>query len=75
MVEPKYKCPDCSRTIFNRRNSKCEFCGCELPSELLFSSDDIARLEKSRKARERDRRQTSDSNQSTSDSFNLTDWL
>ncbi len=32
----KFICPDCGRTIFNRRISTCEFCGRELPPELLY---------------------------------------
>ena len=52
----KFRCPACGFQIFNRRIAKCESCGAPLPSELLFSKDQIAALdaehEKSRKAQE-----------------------
>jgi hypothetical protein len=51
----KYRCPSCGFQIFNRRVPKCESCGAMLPSELLFSQDQIAALnaehEKNRKER------------------------
>lgn len=41
----KYKCPECKRTIFNRRLNTCEFCSAELPAELLYSKEDIDSLD------------------------------
>jgi DNA-directed RNA polymerase subunit RPC12/RpoP len=52
----KYRCPSCGFQIFNRRFPKCESCGATLPSELLFTPEEIAALdaehEKSRRERE-----------------------
>lgn len=42
----KYICPECDKTIFNRRLSHSEFCNAELPEELLYSTADIERIEK-----------------------------
>lgn len=42
--EPKeYRCPHCQRLIFNRRLPTCEFCGQEIPAELLYSPEEVAR--------------------------------
>jgi hypothetical protein len=41
----KYRCPSCAFPIFNRRVPKCESCGVTLPSELLFSREQIAALD------------------------------
>lgn len=41
----KFRCPACGFQIFNRRVTKCEGCGCELPSELLFSRDEVTKLD------------------------------
>ena len=44
----KYRCPACDKTIFNRRIPNCEFCGASLPSELLYSQDDLDDLKNTR---------------------------
>ena len=46
----KYKCPNCDKTIFNRRLSHCEFCNFELPQELLLSNTEKIKLDNEYKA-------------------------
>ena len=46
----KYKCPNCDKTIFNRRLSHCEFCSFELPRELLLSNAEKIKLDNEYKA-------------------------
>lgn len=41
----KYKCPNCSFVIFNRRIKKCESCGTSLPAELLYTDEQIASID------------------------------
>ncbi|MDH3590415.1 MAG: hypothetical protein OER88_00955 [Planctomycetota bacterium] len=38
-------CPFCSRTVADRRLENCEFCGAEIPSELLYTPAQIAARE------------------------------
>jgi len=56
MNKNKFRCPACDFPIFNRRVAKCERCGGQLPAELLFTPEQMAKLdaqyEQSRKARE-----------------------
>ena len=40
----KYQCPNCHKTIFNRRIKCCEFCGEVLPTELLLTDEDKKKL-------------------------------
>jgi hypothetical protein len=42
----KFVCPSCERPIYNRRIDKCEFCGETLPSELLYSENEVGNLDK-----------------------------
>jgi hypothetical protein len=41
---PRYRCPACGFTIFNRRVTACEACHAPLPDTLRFSTADLARL-------------------------------
>jgi hypothetical protein len=41
-----YHCPTCQRLIFNRRLARCEFCGADIPAELRFSANEIAKLDR-----------------------------
>jgi hypothetical protein len=72
----KYRCPACGFHIFNRRLAKCESCRAELPAHLLFSPEDIAKLdaqhEQSRKERE-ERQRTQKERSRTGDTSNA--WL
>jgi hypothetical protein len=41
----KYQCPKCQREIYNRRNKFCGFCGMELPKEILFSPEELLKID------------------------------
>lgn len=41
----RLSCPQCGRTIFNRRNGVCEFCSAVLPQESLYSAQQLASIE------------------------------
>ena len=56
MPTVKYRCPSCGFQIFNRRVSTCESCGAALPSELLFSQEQIAALDAEHEKSEKQRR-------------------
>jgi len=56
MPAARYRCPKCGFRIFNRRVSKCESCGAALPSELLFSQEQIAALDAEHEKSEKQRR-------------------
>jgi hypothetical protein len=43
--KPRFACPACGRTIFNRRNLTCEFCSAVLPQELRYSGEQLAAIE------------------------------
>ncbi|QDU65407.1 hypothetical protein [Engelhardtia mirabilis] len=40
-----FRCPACTRGVFNRRVPTCEFCGAELPAELLLMVDEQQELD------------------------------
>jgi hypothetical protein len=40
-----FACPSCGFRVFNRRYSKCERCGKDLPSEMLLTSAQINKLD------------------------------
>ncbi len=42
---PKFSCPACGFTVFNRRVATCESCKAALPANMRFSVDELARLE------------------------------
>ncbi|MBC7984545.1 MAG: hypothetical protein H7Y02_11895 [Candidatus Obscuribacterales bacterium] len=64
----RYACPACNFTIYNRRTTRCESCGAELPSELLFTPEQKTALdaeyERNRKAREAEKRRQRESSSS-----------
>ena len=36
------KCPECGFSIFNRRFAKCESCGAQLPTSIVYTADELA---------------------------------
>lgn len=38
---PRFKCPVCDFTVFNRRAAKCESCAAALPNELRFTPEEL----------------------------------
>jgi ribosomal protein L37E len=44
-LKPRFSCPECGRTIFNRRIGTCEFCSAVLPQELKYSAAQLATIE------------------------------
>lgn len=60
MVEAhsKYKCPSCNRGVLNRKVDRCLYCGATLPSDLLFSKEEIAALDEQERARREKKHQT-----------------
>jgi hypothetical protein len=38
-------CPHCQRLLYNRKLKNCGFCGEELPSEYLFSAEELAEID------------------------------
>ena len=40
-----YDCPNCQRALYDRRLAHCGFCGAQIPDELRFTSEEIARLD------------------------------
>lgn len=45
MSQNRFRCPACGFQIFNRRVAKCEGCGGQLPEELLYTPEEVARLD------------------------------
>lgn len=39
------KCPDCGFAVFNRRCPKCERCGAQLPSGIVYSTEERLALQ------------------------------
>ena len=55
-----YHCPSCQRLLYNRRLTRCGFCGAKIPESLRFTSEEatavenkIRELEEQRVQRER----------------------
>ena len=42
-----YRCPKCGFRIFNRRYPRCESCKTLLPSELVYSAEEVKELQSS----------------------------
>lgn len=42
---PRFACPSCNRNIINRKINRCLYCGATLPSDLLFTKEEIAVLD------------------------------
>src|SRR5688500_5835292 len=40
-----FTCPACSRPLYNRRRASCEFCGKPVPTSLLLSAAERARID------------------------------
>lgn len=38
------KCPECGFSIFNRRFAKCESCGAQLPTSIVYTADELKAL-------------------------------
>ena len=62
LSQTKYRCPACGFQIFNRRVQKCESCGHSLPTELLFTPEELKQLDtayaRARKEREESSRKS-----------------
>ncbi len=43
--EPKFRCAVCSRGVLNRSVAACLYCGADLPEEVRFAPEEIARRE------------------------------
>ena len=64
------KCPECGFSIFNRRFAKCESCGAQLPTSIVYTVDELKELaekdnaddEATQKARHRQQTGTSGGN-------------
>ena len=41
-----YHCPTCGRVLYNRRLTRCGFCGREVPESLRFTSAEVAAIDK-----------------------------
>jgi hypothetical protein len=41
VMEMKLECPSCKRPLASRRHKLCQYCGAELPAELLFSKEEM----------------------------------
>ncbi len=61
-MSSRYKCPDCSFAVFNRRVARCEKCGVALPEEVRFTAQELdllaqesARIERARQELQRER--------------------
>jgi len=52
-----YNCPKCQRVLYNRRLTRCGFCGAPIPEELRFTPEEIAALERKTAELEQQRRQ------------------
>ena len=48
-MHSKYVCPKCKRPMYTRRNKKCQFCGEDLPEELLLTKEEIEKHDKQKK--------------------------
>lgn len=46
------KCPACGFSIFNRRFAKCESCGVQLPTSIVYTADELKALAEKDKADE-----------------------
>jgi uncharacterized Zn finger protein (UPF0148 family) len=74
----KHKCPKCGSVIYSRRKILCGVCGERLPSELLFTAEQRAAVEKDladlKHRAKRDREaQSGPSSDSSASSFSSTD--
>ena len=49
---PRPKCPECGFSIFNRRFAKCESCGEQLPTSIVYTADELKALAEKDKADE-----------------------
>jgi uncharacterized Zn finger protein (UPF0148 family) len=54
-MSAKYECPECKRPLLSRRNKKCQYCGVELPEELLYTKAEIEAQDREWKEAERRR--------------------
>ena len=44
----EYRCPSCRRFLYDRRQNKCGFCEAEVPKELLFTAEELDKLNQER---------------------------
>jgi hypothetical protein len=41
----EYKCPVCSRLVYDRRRKSCGYCGACLPTSFAFSQEELDKLD------------------------------
>ena len=41
-----HHCPSCQRVLYNRRLTRCGYCGAEIPDSLRFTAEEIAALDR-----------------------------
>jgi hypothetical protein len=70
----KPKCPDCGFSIFNRRFAKCESCGKQLPTSIVYTADELKALAEKDKADDEAQQKARHRNQTGSSGSN-SDWL
>jgi hypothetical protein len=68
------KCPECGFSIFNRRFAKCESCGVQLPTSIVYTVDELRALAKKDKTDD-EATQNARHRQQTGSSGSNSDWL
>jgi hypothetical protein len=68
------KCPECGFSIFNRRFAKCESCGAQLPTSIVYTADELKALTEKDKADDEAQQKARHRNQTGSSGSN-SDWL
>jgi hypothetical protein len=64
MTEQRYRCPNCDTRIIDRRLAQCEGCGKDIPSDRLYTKEQLAALESEIKRRQRARQRALDERRS-----------
>jgi hypothetical protein len=67
------KCPQCGFSIFNRRFAKCESCGAQLPTAIVYTADELKALTEKDKADD-EARQKARHRQQTGSNGGNSDW-
>ena len=56
-VKKEYRCPQCNRFLYDRRRKNCGWCGAQLPEELLFTKEELEKLNQEMTQLQDERRQ------------------